>query len=375
MTSDDKPVLFFVDMDETLLHGKSTRWNPGDVLEEIKRAQGMYSHKPEMVEGYVLNLQEKYDQMLRAPITKTTTGQEYRVIVRPGAVQFLQKLQGIGVVLLLSAGSEPWVQAATKASGLHRYLHRRYSVDNCPTFNVPEGRTWFLIDNERWGEPNLMNKFRLICGEASHPSTFNHVQVRAFRGGVDNGLSEALSDIGMRLERKASPDVPSINLSALELTEGRLDVGRTASHYKTTAPVDVPMVDFVESVDPVELTELEQWALDQLVEALEAIDDRYMEVHGRPPYMEEILSHVSSLWSIEALEDTYEWRDAGANRQAALDKVASKYQKIPWGPNMLLSTSYKYDDPETLMSELVAMWERELEKWSEALEHSKEVTS
>jgi hypothetical protein len=123
------------------------------------------------------------------------------VTPRPGLKTFMNKVNAMGEVWVLSAGSPEYVPEALDVVGLHPYIEGwMSSQQRNPIKNqIIKGRPWVLVDDRPASSPLTRIKLRQCGGEGNHGKHL--IVVDEFTGNPGDQVLRGLPDlIGLALQ-------------------------------------------------------------------------------------------------------------------------------------------------------------------------------
>lgn len=176
-------IIYFVDMDETLLHScyEIDYFPPTEIAkkgwDEIKK------WKQSLTE-------EDCDKLAKdngwSVLFMPNCEEKFYSKKRPNAEKFLSELKELGKVYLCTNAEEGYARLALTHFKLIDFFDKLYFRRTMRLGNVPihEDLNYFLIDDLWYNNPTLMSKFEAINGGESWSKDYkkNHIKIPPFHG-------------------------------------------------------------------------------------------------------------------------------------------------------------------------------------------------
>lgn len=170
--------LVFVDLDETLLHTMSPPVNIDARIERYaQRVATAYAHGDTnaiRLENRLLTLVQAIKDRWETAIPFNEFETDARVAIRPGVVEGLQALYGLGDVSVFTAADRAYAEQALLISGLRPLVNNVFSLRDSPDLSWAFSRPRVLLDDTPAHE-------KLSClGVDPESFSFVHVEVVPF---------------------------------------------------------------------------------------------------------------------------------------------------------------------------------------------------
>jgi phosphoglycolate phosphatase-like HAD superfamily hydrolase len=143
--------LVFVDLDETLIH---TMAEPLDIDERIELyglqvdAAHAHGHVDAMrLANFKFNHALRVKAMWEAALPFPEYAENTRVAIRPGAVEGLEALYGLGDVMVFTAARHDYAVSALRLAGLLDLVQQVFSVRDDPDMSWAFSRPRVLLDD------------------------------------------------------------------------------------------------------------------------------------------------------------------------------------------------------------------------------------
>jgi hypothetical protein len=170
--------LIFVDLDETLLHTMSPPVNIDTRIERyVHRVNTAHAHGD--VDGMrlanrLLTLTQAVKDTWETAIPFNEFETDARVALRPGVVEGLNGLYGLGDVMVFTAANRAYAEQALAISGLRPLVQNVFSLRDSPDLSWAFSRPRVLLDDTPAHE-------KLAClGVDPESFSFVHVEVAPF---------------------------------------------------------------------------------------------------------------------------------------------------------------------------------------------------
>ena len=170
--------LVFVDLEETLLHTISPPTNIDTRIERyLQRVNTAHAHgdvDAMRLANRLLTLTQAIKDAWETAIPFNEFDTDARVALRPGVVEGLNGLYGLGDVIVFTAANRAYAEQALTISGLRPLVQNVFSLHNDPDLSWAFSRPRVLLD-----ETTAHEKLTCLCVE---PESFGfvHVQVEPF---------------------------------------------------------------------------------------------------------------------------------------------------------------------------------------------------
>ena len=170
--------LIFVDLDETLLHTMSPPVNIDARIEQYAQRVDMAHAHGDMnamrLANRLLTLAQAIKDTWETAIPFNEFETDARVALRPGVVEGLQGLYGLGDVSVFTAADRAYAEQALAISGLRPLVNNVFSLRDSPDLSWAFSRPRVLLDDTPAHE-------KLAClGVEPESFSFVHVEVTPF---------------------------------------------------------------------------------------------------------------------------------------------------------------------------------------------------